>query len=176
MKIRLTVAVGLIALGLLLAARPVGAQTPVATATPLPLGTTTIPEQAPANWRGTQGEWTALRQHCNDIFADLQHRGNMSAAQRKDLPAPSYSRRDFIDCANLSLGFRPPDVPHGPVPPAISPVPQLQLPRHRPARLPRSLEGSLDPDPAATGPSFSRGHVRIRRRSQEACAANHGRA
>lgn len=131
MKFKTTAAAGIIALGLLVAARPVGAQTPVAAATPLPPGTVTwIPEQVPENWKAStsQAAWTALRQHCVDIFADLQHRGNMSPAQRKNLPAPSYSRRDFIDCANLSLGFRPPDVPHGPVPPAISPVPQLQSP------------------------------------------------
>jgi len=81
MKIRATVAVGLTALGLLFAVRPAGAQTPVATATPLPPGTPTgIPEQVPANWSAstTQAAWTALRQHCLDIFADIQHRGSMS--------------------------------------------------------------------------------------------------
>ena len=124
MRFGTRLAAGLTTALLVLTAGFAGAQTPVAALTPLPPGTFTwIPEQKPSNWPGTQGEWTSLRQHCVDIFADKQRRGSLSPAQRKNLSPPSYSYRDFIDCANLSLGFTP-GVYSGPIPRAISPVPK----------------------------------------------------
>lgn len=129
MKINSGIMTGVVLFAIILAAVPADAQTPAATATPLPPGATTwIPEQAPANWRGTESEWTALRKHCVDIFADARRRIDTSPTQRKNLPEPKYSHRDFIDCANLSLEFTP-GARGGTIPKtAISPVPMPHPP------------------------------------------------
>jgi len=129
-KIRFTIAVGLIALGLLWAAPPVRAQAPVATPTPLPPGTPTgIPEQVPANWSAqgmTQGEWTALRHHCLDIFALMNRGQHLPPGQH--LNSPHYSFREREDCMNLSQEFTVP-YPPGPTPaPTIVPAPLPFLP------------------------------------------------
>jgi len=130
MKIRFTIAVGLIALGLLSAVRPVGAQTPVATATPLPWVTTAIPEQVPANWSAngmTQGEWTTLRQHCVDIFADIERNRLLPPAQRLK-SSHSTGFRDTEDCLNLAAGFRASNPPGPTSAPTIAPAPVPFLP------------------------------------------------
>lgn len=132
MRFGTRLAAGLATTLLVLTAGFAGAQTPVAAPTPLPPGTFTwIPEQKPSNWPGTQGEWTALRQHCVDIFADIERGRHLPPGQYLKL-SHSYGFRDTENCLNLAAGFRPPDVPQGPVPPAISPVP-MPMPTPPPA-------------------------------------------
>src|SRR5258707_5599419 len=72
-----------------------------------------IPEKPPQYWTaegGTQAQWTAIRERCRTIVSEMNRRGRLSAEQRSALPPSGFSYRDFVECADLSLGFRPPDV------------------------------------------------------------------
>jgi hypothetical protein len=69
-----------------------------------------IPENPPQYWTaegGTQGQWTAVRERCRAIVAEMTQRERLNA-QRTALPPASFSHEDFLYCANLSVSFRPP--------------------------------------------------------------------
>jgi len=120
--------IGALALaGLLSAIGIAGAQvpgtSPAPQATPLPPGTLlgipeTMPQDARAAW--TQAEWTAQRQHCLSIIAEVDRRHHLSVAQFRTLPAMRHS--EVIECFDLQYEFRTPDAPPGPVGGLINPA------------------------------------------------------
>ncbi len=132
MKYMTSAAVGSIALGLFLSARPVRAQTPIAAATPLPPWTTRIPELVPENWKAStsQATWTALRRHCIDIISELNRRHHLTDAQlRAELKTlVPISHNDAEQCLNLDAGFQSPSRPYQTPGPTMSPT-IMQPPR-----------------------------------------------
>ena len=129
---------------------------------PLVLGLGSIPETPPQYWTaegGTQGQWTALRQHCIDTLAEIGRRAPMSATELRGLPpipGDAESCRNlsgsFSRAAQAAAGSSPAPAPSGGTPPTPMPTP---LPPEFPVG-PQSLEPDTS-DPPATGQSFAGG-------------------
>jgi len=110
MKLIKAIAIGIVvAIGAALMVASVNAQSPAAAPTTnAPVGS--IPEEPPQYWMaegGTQGQWTAMREHCRAIFAERKRRGRMSGAQASILPPLSFSHEDVLQCVRLSASFAP---------------------------------------------------------------------
>ena len=98
------------------AAAQVPGTTPSPQATPLPPGTILgIPEKIPdaAMAEMSQAEWTAQRQHCLSVIAEVNRRHHLSEAQLRALPILRHS--EVLECFRLQSEFRTPDV--SPAPP-----------------------------------------------------------
>jgi hypothetical protein len=67
-----------------------------------------IPEEAPQYWTaegGTQGQWTAMREHCSAVFAEMELRGRMKDSRGGGLPPPGFGHQQTLYCENLSVSF-----------------------------------------------------------------------
>ena len=106
----------------------VGAQSPSAAPTVnAPVGS--IPEKPPQFWTadgGTQGQWTALREHCRTVFSDVAAIQKMSPEQIKavtPVPYSEYENCRMIQARSAGRLERPPPV---------APRQRHQEPLHRP--------------------------------------------
>ena len=103
--------------------------TPSPQATPLPPGTILgIPEKIPgaAMAEMSQAEWTAQRQHCLSVIAEVNRRHHLSEAQLRALPILRHS--EVLECLDLQTEFRTPDVSPGPPGGLINPAMPPQSP------------------------------------------------
>ena len=131
------------------------AQSPsAAPTTNAPVGS--IPEMPPQYWTadgGTQGQWTAMREHCRVVFSEVAAIQKMSPDQIKALtPVPASDwescRRisgSFSGAAQASAAGGPAPAPSGATPPTPMPTP---LPPELPVG-PQSLEPDTSDPPAA---------------------------
>ena len=123
-----------LAAGLLLAAicAPTGlarAQSPAATPTPSWVSKIAIPVTIPDNWKANgwdQAGWSALRQHCIDVFIEAWRRSRMSAAQLRGLsplPADAESCRMLAGSFGTQSATAPPSAENPVNSPAPLPTP-----------------------------------------------------
>ena len=72
---------------------------------PMATPTVAMPEKPPQYWianGGTQGAWTALRQHCVAIFTEAARRQRLARKQLNGLPP---IRDDWMTCADMNNAF-----------------------------------------------------------------------
>lgn len=94
-----------VVIGAALIVASVGAQSPSAVPT-TNARVGSIPEKPPQFWTadgGTQGQWTALREHCRTVFSDVAAIQKMSPEQIKAVTPVPYS--EYENCRMISGAF-----------------------------------------------------------------------